>query len=131
MKPFNYGVEVKLNEPFSVVRETLERMGIANHNKKVLYPSCYLLHKKDKYYVIHFKNLLALDGKPVDNYTESDDCREKSIALLLQKWGLVDIIDLSKYDKLDPMFIFVLPHDKRRDYEIVHKYSIGNTKYEK
>lgn len=125
---FSYGVEVNLKASFPVIRETLERVGIANNSKKEVYPSCYLLHKKGKYYVIHFKNLLKLDGKTVTNFDANDKNREDNIALLLEKWGLVEIVNKEQLEKTEPSFIFVLSHDKRNEYKIVHKYQIGTKK---
>ena len=122
---FPYGVECKLKENFSVVRETLERIGIANHKKKEIYPSCYLLHKRDTYYILHFKNLLKLDGKQVENFDENDQDRELNIALLLEKWGLIEIVDKEKVAKVKQSFVFVLPHSKRDEYKVIHKYQIG------
>lgn len=124
-KEFNYGVKVKLIKPFSVIRETLERLGIVNHRKKELYPSCYILHKKEQYYIIHFKNLLKLDGKKVDNFDSADENREKSIALLLEKWGLIEILEKEKVQNLEPQFIYILPFDLRGEYQVVQKYQIG------
>ena len=119
------GVQIELLKPFAVVRESLERLGIINHKRKEIYPSCYILHKQGKYYIIHFKNLLKLDGKFVENFTIKDYNRECSIAVLLEKWGLVKLVDHPKYDQ---EFIFVLPYNDREKYEIVHKYSIGTKK---
>lgn len=124
-KEFNYGIKVKPIKPFSVIRETLERLGIVNHRKKELYPSCYILHKKEQYYIIHFKNLLKLDGKKVDNFDAADENREKSIALLLEKWGLVEILDKTKVQNFEPQFIYILPFDLRGEYQVVQKYQIG------
>jgi hypothetical protein len=119
------GVEVELKSSFSVIRESLERLGIVNDKNKEVYPSCYILHKRGKYYIIHFKNLLKLDGKTVDNFDDKDKLREKSIAVLLEKWGLVEIVYEPFEEGEEPMFIFVLPYEKRKEYTIVHKYNIG------
>ena len=117
----DYGIEVKLKENFSIIRESLDRIGIINREKKVLNPSCYLLHKRGSYYIIHFKKLLALDGKKTD-ISLNDEIRELSIARLLQKWGLVEMIDEFEDESI---FIHVLPYSQKNEYEIKHKYSIG------
>ena len=122
-----YGITVELNQHFSVVRETLDRIGIANRDKKILNPSCYLLHKRGKYTISHFKQLLALDGKKTD-FSEEDFLRTISIARLLEDWGLVTIIDEEKYEEYGDVFVFVLPFKEKAEWEIKHKYSIGNKK---
>jgi hypothetical protein len=119
-----YGIEVELVEHFSVIRETLDRIGIANKEKKILNPSCYLLHKRGAYTISHFKQLLALDGKKT-NFSEEDFKRAVSIARLLEDWGLITIIDPERYDEVEDTFVFVLPYKQKSDWEIKHKYSIG------
>lgn len=118
------GVEVELKEHFSIVRESLDRIGIASKDKKILNPSCYLLHKRGKYYIIHFKNLLKLDGKET-NYSEEDDIRQASIARLLEDWGLIEILDEEALPE-ENVFVFVLPFKEKEEWQIIHKYSIGN-----
>lgn len=120
------GIEVVLKEHFSVVRESLDRIGIASKEKKILNPSCYLLHKRGKYYIIHFKNLLTMDGKET-NYSEEDDLRQISIARLLEDWGLVEIVDTRPMPE-ENVFVFVLPFKQKKDWQILHKYSIGSKK---
>jgi hypothetical protein len=122
---FPYGVEITLKktEDFSVVRETLERIGVANRKEKILNPSCYLLHKKGKYYIMHFKEMLELDGKET-NISEHDYFRRNAIARLLQEWGLCTIVD-TKLVETEPTFVYVLPHKDRPDWAIEHKYTIG------
>lgn len=122
----NNMIEVEIIPHFSVVRETLERIGIANRQNKVLNPSCYLLHKKGRYYIMHFKKLLELDGNET-NFSEEDEGRQSAIARLLESWGLVKILNpniLVEYDRS----IFVLPFCEKKDWEIIHKYSIGSKK---
>ena len=87
-------VEVKLNEPddFLKVRETLTRIGIASRKEKTLFQSCHILHKQGKYYIVHFKELFALDGKTT-NFTENDTARRNSIANLLSEWELITLVD--------------------------------------
>lgn len=120
------GIEVNLKEHFSIVRESLDRIGIASKEKKILNPSCYLLHKRGKYYIIHFKNLLTMDGKET-NYSEEDEVRQASIARLLEDWGLVEIVDGQEMPE-DNVFVFVLPFRDKDNWQIIHKYSIGNKK---
>jgi hypothetical protein len=120
------GIEVDLKEHFSIVRESLDRIGIASKEKKILNPSCYLLHKRGKYYIIHFKNLLTMDGKET-NYSEEDDIRQASIARLLEDWGLVEIVEDDDLPE-DNVFVFVLPFREKDKWQIIHKYSIGSKK---
>ena len=120
------GIEVVLKEHFSIVRESLDRIGIASKDKKVLNPSCYLLHKRGKYYIIHFKNLLKMDGKET-NYNEEDEIRQSSIARLLEDWGLVEIMNDDVLPE-DNVFVFVLPFKQKNEWQIIHKYSIGSKK---
>jgi hypothetical protein len=119
------GIEVELLSHFSIVRESLDRIGIASKDKKILNPSCYLLHKKGKYYIIHFKNLLKLDGKET-TYSDEDHIRQSSITKLLANWGLVEVID-SKNLTDENVFVFVLPFKQKDKWKIVHKYAIGNS----
>ncbi len=119
-----FGIEVELKEHFSVVRESLDRIGIANKTKQILNPSCYLLHKKGKYYILHFKQLLALDGKET-NFSEDDISRTISIAKLLQNWGLVKILNEDEIKDIASTFVFVLPFKDKPEWLIKHKYQIG------
>ena len=86
-------LEVRLNEPddFLKVRETLSRIGVASRKDKTLFQSCHILHKQGKYYIVHFKELFALDGKDT-NLSENDIARRNTIANLLSDWGLVDVV---------------------------------------
>lgn len=122
------GIEVTLKTHFNVARETLERIGIVNKKTKTLYPSCYLLHKKNRYYIIHFKNLFLLDGKPSD-ISEEDNLRQTAIAKLLERWGIVEIVSQENVvEKEQYPFLFVLGHDKKNEFTIKHKYTIGTFK---
>ncbi|PNX45834.1 MAG: hypothetical protein BV459_07615 [Thermoplasmata archaeon M11B2D] len=87
-------LEVKLNdaENFLKIKETLTRIGIASEKTKILYQSCHILHKRGRYFIVHFKELFALDGKPVD-FSENDIARRNKIAALLEEWGLVEIVN--------------------------------------
>ncbi len=119
------GIKVELKAHFNVVRETLERVGFVNTKTNTFYPSCYLLHKRGEYYIIHFKKLFELDGKP-SNFDEIDDLRQTAIAKLMEKWDLVTIVDESNIvqGKESP-YLNVLSHEDKEKYTIVHKYKIG------
>ena len=96
-------VEVTLNEPddFLKVRETLTRIGVASRKEKKIYQSCHILHKQGKYYLVHFKELFALDGKHA-NLTQNDVQRRNRIAQLLADWGLINIVESSKIQDIAP-----------------------------
>jgi hypothetical protein len=123
-------LEVTLPEPdnFLKVRETLTRIGIASRKDKKLYQSCHILHKQGRYYIVHFKELFALDGKE-SNITANDVERRNTIAGLLQDWGLLKIIDASKADpKASLSQIKVVSHKEKEEWELVPKYNIGKKK---
>jgi hypothetical protein len=122
-------VEVTLNEKddFLKVRETLTRIGVASKKDRILYQSCHILHKQGKYYIVHFKELFALDGKPTD-ISENDLSRRNAIAKLLADWGLVTIVNKDKAENPAPIFlsqIKILSHKEKDDWELVPKYNIG------
>jgi hypothetical protein len=122
-------VEVTLGEKddFLKVRETLTRIGVASKKEKILYQSCHILHKQSRYYIVHFKELFALDGKPSD-ITENDLSRRNAIAKLLEDWGLVKILDKSKVENPPPIFlsqIKIISHKEKDDWNLVPKYNIG------
>ena len=123
-------VEVTLKEKddFLKVRETLTRIGVASKKTKTLYQSCHILHKQGKYYIVHFKELFSLDGKPTD-ITDNDLSRRNAIVRLLEDWGLVGIVDKSKTETPEPIFLSqvkILSHKEKNDWELVAKYNIGN-----
>lgn len=122
-----FGVEVKLLKNFLVIKETLERIGIANRETKVITPSCYLLHKQGRYYLMHFKELLAMDGYKRE-IIEKDIERRNSIATLLKNWNMIDILIDGIYQGEDELKqqIFVLPYSEKVNYKINHKYRIKN-----
>lgn len=124
-------VEVKLIEEddFLKVRETLTRIGVASKKEKTLYQSCHILHKQGRYFIVHFKELFALDGKP-SNLSESDIARRNTIANLLQEWGLVAVVNTSVSENpIAPISqIKVLPHKEKDEWELVAKYNIGRKK---
>jgi hypothetical protein len=122
-------VEVTLNEKddFLKVRETLTRIGVASKKDQTLYQSCHILHKKGHYYLVHFKELFALDGKPT-NLTENDLSRRNAIAKLLQDWGLLKIVNPDQVENPPPIFlsqIKIISHKEKADWQLVPKYNIG------
>ena len=123
-------VEISLNEPddFLKVRETLTRIGVASRKEKKIYQSCHILHKQGKYYLVHFKELFALDGKRA-NLTINDVQRRNRIAQLLADWGLISITDLQKIQDIAPLNqIKVLAYRDKGDWILETKYNIGNKK---
>ena len=120
-------VEVGLNadDDFLKVRETLTRIGVASRKDKTLYQSCHILHKQGKYYIVHFKELFALDGKPT-NFSENDEARRNTIVNLLTEWGLVTIDNPVKLDPTAPLSqIKILPFKEKGDWTLTAKYNIG------
>lgn len=123
-------VEIVLNEPddFLKVRETLTRIGVASRKEKKLYQSCHILHKQGKYYITHFKELFALDGKHA-NLTVNDVQRRNRIVRLLSDWGLVSIVREDDIADIAPLNqIKVLSFRDKADWELETKYSIGSKK---
>src|SRR5210317_427487 len=126
-------LEVVLNEPddFLKVRETLTRIGVASRKDKKLYQSCHILHKQGRYFIVHFKELFALDGKPSDFIeNESDIGRRNAIANLLEQWDLVTLVDSTNTtNPVAPLNqIKILPYKEKKEWELVAKYSIGRKK---
>jgi hypothetical protein len=122
-------VEVTLKEKddFLKVRETLTRIGVASKKEQILYQSCHILHKQGHYYVVHFKELFALDGKPTD-ITENDLSRRNAIANLLQDWGLVTLVNSKQTETPTPIFlsqIKIISHKEKHEWQLVQKYNIG------
>lgn len=124
-------VEVELAEKndFLKVRETLTRIGVAAKNQNVLYQSCHILHKQGRYYIVHFKELFELDGKPT-NISENDVARRNTIANLMEEWGLVKLVDKDKSaEPVAPLSqIKILPHKEKDEWQLVAKYNIGKKK---
>ena len=122
-------VEVKLNEPddFLKVRETLTRIGIASRKEKTLFQSCHILHKQGKYYIVHFKELFALDGKTT-NFTENDQARRNSIANLLAEWELIELVEIDKSaEPTVPLSqLKILSFKEKDEWDLTPKYNIGN-----
>ena len=122
-------VEVKIaeEEDFLKIKETLTRIGVASRKDKKLYQSCHILHKQGKYYIVHFKELFALDGKPTD-LTDNDLSRRNAIVKLLQDWGLVQIVNAQAAETPEPIFISqikILSHKEKSEWQLVPKYNIG------
>ena len=123
-------VEVVLSEPddFLKVRETLTRIGVASRKEKKIYQSCHILHKQGRYYLVHFKELFALDGKHA-NLTSNDVQRRNRIAQLLTDWGLVGVINADKIQDIAPLNqIKVLSYKDKGDWILETKYNIGSKK---
>lgn len=138
-------VELPDNDSFLKIKETLTRIGISSNKDKKLYQSCHILHKKGKYYIMHFKELFALDGRKA-TLDESDIARRNSIARLLQEWGLCTIVgsrfmatdeggkDIYSYPPTMSSFcnynkIKILPFSEKDEWELISKYSIGKKKF--
>ena len=120
-------LEVVLKEPddFLKVRETLTRIGVASRKDKTLFQSCHILHKQGKYFITHFKELFALDGKK-STLTENDIQRRNTIALLLQDWNLIDVVNTALVENKAPLSqIKVLPFKEKSEWNLVAKYNIG------
>jgi hypothetical protein len=125
-------LEVTLNEPddFLKVRETLTRIGVASRKDRKLYQSCHILHKQGRYFIVHFKELFVLDGKP-STITENDIQRRNTIAVLLADWGLITINSNEQAKDRAPLRqIKVISFRERDDWELCPKYNIGNTRKE-
>tara|TARA_Y100000114_G_scaffold142110_1_gene148420 strand:+ start:924 stop:1322 length:399 start_codon:yes stop_codon:yes gene_type:complete len=124
-------VEVTLNtsEDFLKVKETLTRIGIASVKDKKLFQSCHILHKQGKYYIVHFKELFALDGKTT-NFSEEDEGRRNTIANLISQWDLVKIVDPKKTSQnIAPLSsIKVISYSDKSEWDLIAKYNIGRKK---
>ena len=121
-------VEVKLKQEddFLKVRETLTRIGVSSRKDKILYQSCHILHKQGKYYIVHFKELFQLDGKPTD-ITENDIQRRNAIARLLEEWGLIKVFNPELMgDNIAPLHQNkIISHKEKDEWNLVPKYNIG------
>jgi len=121
-------VEVGLKKPedFLKIKETLTRIGISSKDKK-LFQSCHIFHKKGKYYIVHFKELFKIDGKPCDISIE-DIQRRNAIACLLEEWGLLEIVDKLKVeDKIHIRKMKIIPFKEKQEWELIPKYNIGKS----
>tara|TARA_B100001173_G_scaffold80534_1_gene68834 strand:+ start:1800 stop:2225 length:426 start_codon:yes stop_codon:yes gene_type:complete len=123
-------VEVTLSEPddFLKVRETLTRIGVASRKEKKLYQSCHILHKQGKYYIVHFKELFALDGKRA-NLSTNDVQRRNRIVQLLSDWNLISLLNPEKSNDIAPLNqIKVIAYKEKHDWSLETKYNIGKKK---
>jgi hypothetical protein len=121
-------VTLKTQDDFLKIKETLTRIGVASRKDKTLYQSCHILHKQGRYFIVHFKELFALDGKHSD-LSENDIQRRNTITHLLEDWGLVSIVDEEACEDTAPLSqIKVLPFTEKKDWNLVAKYNIGKKK---
>ena len=117
---------LKESDDFLKVKETLTRIGVASRKEKTLYQSCHILHKQSKYYIVHFKELFALDGKPY-NFSDTDVARRNTISNLLEEWSLVKLVDQEKTK--DPTLplnqLKILSFSEKEEWTLTPKYNIG------
>ena len=121
-------IEVKLKEDddFLKIKETLTRIGVASRKERTLFQSCHILHKQGKYYIVHFKELFMLDGKP-SNFSDEDRARRNTIAGLLSEWDLFEVVNKQNMEELKAPLsqIKVLPYGEKKEWNLVAKYNIG------
>ena len=119
-------IRLKNEDDFLKVKETLTRIGVASRKDRTLYQSCHILHKRGKYYIVHFKELFALDGKP-SNLSENDIQRRNAIARLLEEWELVTIVNQEVIgDNVAPLHqIKIIAFKEKDDWQLITKYNIG------
>ena len=126
-------VECTLENPddFLKVRETLTRIGVASRKDKILYQSCHILHKQGRYYIVHFKELFALDGKPT-NFSENDQARRNTIANLLSEWGLIALVNPNSSSELVVPLnqLKILSFKEKDQWDLTAKYNIGSKRNE-
>jgi len=119
-------ITLKESDDFLKVKETLTRIGVASRKEKTLYQSCHILHKQSKYYIVHFKELFALDGKPY-NFSDTDVARRNTISNLLEEWSLVKLVDQEKTK--DPTLplnqLKILSFSEKEEWTLTPKYNIG------
>jgi len=128
-------ISLKERDDFLKVKETLTRIGVASKKDKKIYQSCHILHKQGKYYIVHFKELFALDGKPT-NLSENDIARRNRIAMLLEEWELISIVRGEEDgEELEPNVpvrqLKILNFKEKNEWELLSKYNIGNSSYGK
>jgi hypothetical protein len=121
-------IEVTLasEEDFLKIKETLTRIGVASRKDRKLFQSCHILHKQGRYYIVHFKELFALDGKP-SNFSDDDVARRNTIVNLLAEWGLIKLVNAQKSSEPVAPFsqVKVITHKEKDEWELVAKYNIG------
>lgn len=126
-------IEIKLEkeDDFLKIKETLTRIGVSSKKDKILYQSCHILHKQGRYYLVHFKEMFALDGKP-SNISENDIQRRNAIAKLLEEWELLEILNPQlMINNIAPIQqIKILSYKEKSEWELVSKYSMGKKKFE-
>jgi hypothetical protein len=124
-------IECTIDEPddFLKIRETLTRIGVASRKEKTLFQSCHILHKQGRYYIVHFKELFALDGKPT-NFSENDQARRNTIANLLAEWSLIKLVDSNRTSELTVPLnqLKILAYKEKDEWELTAKYNIGSKK---
>lgn len=122
-------VRLKKEDDFLKVKETLTRIGVASRKDKTLFQSCHILHKRGKYYIVHFKELFALDGKSTD-FEDNDLARRNTITNLLAEWGLIEVVDKNKSaDPIAPLSqIKIISHKEKDEWNLTAKYNIGKKK---
>jgi hypothetical protein len=124
-------VECTLAEPddFLKIRETLTRIGVASRKDKTLFQSCHILHKQGRYFIVHFKELFALDGKPT-NFSENDQARRNTIANLLAEWGLIKLVEPDSIaNNIVPLNqLKILAYKEKDEWDLTAKYNIGSKK---
>jgi hypothetical protein len=120
------GIKVKLKKDFSIVRETLERIGIKNKKKMTFYPSCYCVESKDPdfFKIVHFKELFPLFGRET-TFNDIDKLRRNTAVILLEGWGILEIVDRNEIDAMMIDKIPVLKHSEKQNFEIVHKFKFS------
>ena len=119
-------VALKQDEDFLKVRETLTRIGIASRRDRKLYQSCHILHKQKRYFIVHFKELFALDGKP-SHFSEEDEARRNTIAHWLDQWGLVKLLnrEIIEQNMAPISYVKILSHKEKDEWILESKYNIG------
>ena len=122
-------VTIEEDDDFLKIKETLTRIGIASRKDRKLYQSCHILHKRGHYFIVHFKELFALDGKPF-NMSDEDVGRRNTIATLLDEWGLAQLVDPNKSEqpRVPLSRVKIIPWKEKGDWELVTKYDIGKKK---
>ena len=121
-----YPLEILLEDPenFLKVKETLSRIGVASKKDNTLYQSCHILHKQGRYFITHFKELFALDGKEAD-FADTDLARRNTIANLLQEWGLIKLKTTGELELCPMSQIKIISYKEKKDWNLVPKYNIG------
>ena len=123
-------VEVKLSndEDFLKIKETLTRIGIASKKDNILYQSCHILHKQERYYIVHFKEMFLLDGREAD-LSEEDITRRNVIIQRLEEWGLLKVVDPKRIDNGGKTaYVKIIPHKEKGQWDLVTKYNVGKHK---